>query len=180
MRALGPLVVLALTSCGTLPVVFPANSRLCGADAGCAAPFVCDPGGECVECFTDSHCSDDSPACDTTTRRCVPCRGALGCSSPSVCNPSAPVCMLSCVDADDCLGVGEGCRSNVCAACTDASDCAPGMFCDEAAARCVACLSDAHCGGQTPRCHQAIGVCEACVKNVDCPTGAACFRGVCR
>lgn len=180
MRALGPLFwVLFLIGCDSIPVVFPGNSRVCGADAGCSAPLVCDTSGECVECFTDSHCGGASPACDSITRRCVPCRGAIGCTSPSVCSPSAPVCVVPCVDGNDCPGFIDSCRSTVCSACSDADDCARGMFCDVPHGRCVACLSDEHCGGQTPKCHQAIGLCEACIRNADCTAGA-CFRGVCR
>ena len=180
-RALAPLVCICLLSgCDTIPVVFPASSRACGADAGCAVPLVCDTNSECVECFLDSHCSAASPACDPATHRCVPCRGAIGCSSPSVCSPSASVCVLPCVDGSNCPGFIDSCRSNVCAACSDADDCAQGKFCDVPLGRCVACLRDEHCGGRTPKCHQAVGLCEACIRNVDCPAGGACFRGECR
>jgi hypothetical protein len=71
------------------------------------------------------------------------------------------------------------CRSNVCSVCNDNEDCGAGMLCDIPHGRCVACLSDANCGGTTPKCHQSIGVCEACIRSSDCATGG-CFRGVCR
>ena len=181
MRALSALCWLSFfLCCGNIPVVFPGGSRACGAETACKAPLICDANGECVECFTDSHCSGANPACDSITKRCVPCRGAIGCSSPSVCSPSAAVCVLPCVDGNNCPGFIEGCRSNVCAACSDADNCAPGMVCDVPHGRCVACLSDAECGGRTPKCHQAIGLCEACIRHVDCAAGGACFRGVCR
>ncbi len=181
MRALATLVCVCLLSgCGSMAVVFPRGSRACGVDAGCPAPSVCDTSSECVECFLDSHCSAASPACDPVTRRCVPCRGAIGCTSPAFCSPAAPLCVQSCVDGSDCPGFLGSCRSNVCAMCSDADDCSEGMFCDVPLGRCVACLRDENCGGTTPRCHQTIGRCEACIRNVDCPSGGVCLRGVCR
>lgn len=175
-------VLLLSVSCDSIPVVFPedAGSRLCSASNPCRMPLVCDPSGECVECLVDAHCSAPSPACDPITRRCVPCRGAIGCTAPYVCSPSAPVCVLPCMDGNDCPGFIDACRANVCSACNDPEDCAEGMFCDVPHGRCVACLSDANCGGTTLKCNQATGQCEACVRNLDCASGGVCFQGACR
>lgn len=170
-----------LCGCGSLPVVFPgdAGSRSCSPEVSCAAPLVCSS-GECVECGSDADCGAATPACDPITRRCVPCRGAVGCASPYVCSPSAPVCVLPCMDGNGCPGFIESCRSNVCSACNDAEDCASGDLCDVPHGRCVSCLSDEDCGGLEPRCNQATGRCEACVTNVDCAGGSVCFQGACR
>lgn len=181
LRSTG-LVLLVLCGCGELPVVFPedAGSRMCGASNPCRTPLVCDVGGECVECVTDVNCAAPSPACDPVTKRCVPCRGAVGCTAPYVCSPSAPVCVLPCLGGNDCPGFIDACRANVCSACNDPEDCAEGMFCDVPHGRCVACLADANCGGTTPKCNQATGLCEACIRNLDCVSGGTCFLGSCR
>jgi hypothetical protein len=175
-------LLLALGGCGSVPVVFPedAGSRMCSASTPCRAPLICDVSGECVECVTDTHCAAPSPACEPTTKRCVPCRGTVGCVGPYVCSPSAPVCVLPCADGNGCPGFIEGCKQNVCSACNDLEDCVEGMFCDMAHGRCVACLNDTQCPAERPRCNQATGVCEACVRNLDCPAGTACFQGACR
>lgn len=177
--------LLWLCSCGSIAVVFPADDAgtvPCGSGRPCAAPLQCDASGACVECTSDAHCGGATPACDPVLRRCVPCRGTVGCSAPYVCSPSAPFCVLPCADGSSgsCPGFIESCRAGVCASCNEAEDCAAGMLCDLPHGRCVACLSDADCGGPTPRCHQGTGVCEACVSGADCPGGGACFQGSCR
>ena len=182
MRLFGLSCLSFLFACGSTPVVFPgdATSRVCGAAASCAAPLSCDSSGECAECASDANCGGSTPACDPATKRCVPCRGSLGCSAPYVCSPSAPVCVLPCVDGNGCPGFIEGCKSSVCSACNEPDDCAPGTFCDRPHGRCVACLSSADCGAKAPVCNQGTGRCEACVTNLDCAGGAVCFKGACR
>lgn len=178
--------LLVLYGCDTVTVVFPAEDAgappMCGTSKPCAAPLVCDVSGACVECTTDGNCSGANPACDPVAKRCVPCRGSVGCVAPYVCSPSAPFCVLPCISGSSgtCPGFIENCGAGVCAACNEDDDCALGMFCEVPHARCVACLSDANCGGATPRCHQGTGVCEACLTNADCPAGGACFQGSCR
>lgn len=182
-----PFVVsLLLCGCGNVPVVFPADDAgapppQCGPSKACAAPLVCDASGACVECTSDANCGGANPACDPLNKRCVPCRATVGCSAPYVCSPSAPFCVLPCIDGNstDCPGFIESCRAGVCSSCNEGADCAEGMWCDLPHGRCVACLSDANCSGATPRCHQGTGVCEACLTNADCPS-QACFQGSCR
>lgn len=185
-RLLVSLLPLALLGgCGSLPVNFPGDaglpgSRACSTTNPCATPLACDPSGECVECISDAQCSGATPACDATTRRCVACRGSLGCAAPYVCSPSAPVCVIPCLENTSCPGFIDGCRDNVCSTCNENDDCATGRFCDVPHGRCVACLSDEQCSGATPRCHQATGLCGACVLNADCGAGGVCFQGACR
>lgn len=179
------LLCLALLSgCGSIVVRFPydggvvASSRRCSADHPCAAPLVCDVGGECVECVVDADCGGATPACDGLSKRCVACRGAVGCAAPYVCSPSAPVCVLPCVDAVDCPGFIDGCRAGVCSACNEDADCGA-LFCDVPHGRCVTCLTDAQCGDAT-RCDPVNDVCVECVRNADCDASEVCFEGACR
>lgn len=179
------LPLLLWCGCGSIPVTFPGDgglpgSRACSTTHPCAAPLVCDSLGECTECLTDAQCNGSTPACDPATRRCVACRGSLGCTLPYVCSPSVPVCVLPCQDSADCPGFIDGCRSNVCSTCNEDEDCGAGQLCDVPHGRCVGCLSDAHCSGATPRCHQATGTCGACVQSTDCGASGVCFQGACR
>ena len=178
------LSLLLLCGCGSVAVSFPGDggingSRTCSAANPCGAPLVCDSGGECVECISDTNCTGDTPACDTLTKRCVACQGNVGCAGGYVCSPSAPVCVLPCTEPSECPAFIDGCRANVCSACHDPEDCGA-LFCDIPHGRCVACLSDANCPAATPKCHAATGTCGACVRNLDCGAGGVCFQGACR
>ena len=178
-------MLLLWCGCGEVAVTFPADDAgvlPCGSSRACQSPLVCDVSGACVECVTDANCSGANPACDASSHRCVPCRGTVGCTAPYVCSPTAPFCVLPCIDGSSgsCPGFIESCRSMVCSSCNEDEDCAAGAFCDLPHGRCVQCLSDVNCGGATPRCNQGRGLCEACLRNDDCPVGGSCFQGSCR
>ena len=121
----------------------------------CPSGLVCDAArGQCVEC-TDSTTCTNAPlvVCNPTTHTCVQCTTGADCHDPNrpVCDPSTNTCV--------------GCFSN--------ANCPNGVCQNQ---RCVQCLSDAQCGGATPRCDPATNACVACLPGAtdNCPNGQYC------
>ncbi|HWV37693.1 MAG TPA: hypothetical protein VN033_04350 [Vulgatibacter sp.] len=199
----------------------------CAEDADCTDPEAprCAPSGLCVACLVDGDCAhgeiceenacvprpgchadvdcEGDPAgarCDTDTGACVPCVEDDHCGFAEACvdNACGP---RSCEVLEDCPA-GAICVDEVCAplgACEEDPDCAadPRVPRCSAASTCVACTSDADCGGgrcvgdvclppeactSDAQCKGSFvctgGGCAACRTDEQCPRGA-CRQGVC-
>lgn len=121
----------------------------------CPSGQVCNPArGVCVECTSNAQCPNAPlTACDPATGTCVQCVTGADCR-----NPNSPVCDPA---------------SHTCVGCLTNTDC-PNGVCQMN--RCVQCLSDAQCSGNTPRCDTTTNTCVACIPGAtdNCPTGQYC------
>jgi hypothetical protein len=89
----------------------------------CAAPSVCDEGGDrCVQCTSDAQCTNPAaPVCDTGGGTCVQCNGDAQCDDGNVCN-GGETCVAHTCHAGTLLGCDDG---NPCTA----DSCNPGSGC---------------------------------------------------
>ena len=160
---------------------------------------VCKPGVGCVDCVLDSQCgagnvcsnnscvpgcSAQNPTCpsglvcDATRGQCVECQNNTQCPNAplNVCNPSTGTCVQCATNVDCHDPMRPVCdpSSNTCVGCLSNTDCPNNGVCHMQ--RCVQCLSDAQCGGATPRCDPTTNACVACLPGAtdNCPTGQYC------
>lgn len=171
----------------------------CRTDADRCAEGFCKPGVGCVSCVLDSQCgagqvcannvcvqgcSAQNPTCptglvcDATRGQCVECTDGSQCQTPPLnsCNPATGTC-VQCNGNGDCHDPSKPVcdpASHVCVGCLGNTDCPNNGICQMN--RCVQCLSDAQCGGTTPRCNTATNTCVACLPGAtdNCPTGQYC------
>lgn len=171
----------------------------CRSDTDRCPQGVCKAGEGCVACVLDSQCgagmvcannacvpgcSAQNPACpsglvcDTSHGQCVECLDSSGCPHPplTVCNPTTHTC-VQCSSNTDCHDpMRPVCdpASSTCVGCLSNTDCPNTGVCHQQ--RCVQCLSDAQCGGATPRCSTTTNTCVACLPGAtdNCPTGQYC------
>lgn len=167
------------------------------ADDRCATG-VCKAGVGCVGCVLDSHCgagmvcandacvpgcSAQNPTCpsglicDASRGQCVECRDNTQCPNAplTICNPNTGTC-VQCATGADCRDpMRPVCdpSGGTCVGCLSNTDCPSGVCHQQ---RCVQCLSDAQCGGATPRCDPGTNACVACLPGAtdNCPTGQYC------
>ncbi|MCA9537086.1 MAG: hypothetical protein KC593_25565, partial [Myxococcales bacterium] len=140
-----------------------------GRDAGpCGMPCTggqrCnETSGECVDCLSDGHCTDDAtPVCDTSTGTCVGCVDAADCT-----DMARPFCLgTQCV----------GCRTNL--------DCAVSTpVCSPTTRTCGPCTTRTDCNSRAataPACNTTTGACTLCDvpnESADCG-GLRCFNQV--
>ena len=139
-----------------------------GRDAGpCGMPCTggqrCnESSGECVDCLSDGHCTDDAtPVCDTTTGTCV-----------------------GCVDSTDCTEMARPfCLGTQCVGCVTNTDCPVSTpVCSPTTRTCGPCTTRSDCNSRaaTPACNTMTGACTLCDINnesVDC-MGLRCFNQV--
>jgi len=162
---------------------------VCTANANCKLPgLVClTTESRCVECVTSNDCAANSAAktCDTTNHRCIECMSATDCPSvavgevkPSQCTANHQ-CLNGCDDSMPttcpskpaalvfaCTSFGGG--VSLCVYCTSNAQCAPGETCTADHA-CLACQSNANCGGTTPICDTLLtGRCVQCLDSRNC------------
>lgn len=134
--------------CGVCKPV--ANAPDPGCDLASATPACRLNAGQyqCQGCTSNAQCAaaQGRPTCNNG--RCVECRNHAECAL----DPRRPFC-----DSDglckSCAGAGPNfCRNNTL-----------GFFpyCEASTGRCLACLDNSHCGGNTPIC-DASGVCRGC------------------
>lgn len=160
----------------------------------------------CAECLSESDCSDGvfcngSETCNSSGQ-CEP--GATVCAS-SECDEQGDRC-VSCLSAEDCddgiTCTEDSCEDGECSSAPNNNLCGNGIFCDgaelceagtgcmvgsapcagglcqEAAARCVECLSGADCDDgvacTTDSCNAATGRCVAAPQNSLCANGLFC------
>ncbi|WP_146652506.1 hypothetical protein [Labilithrix luteola] len=97
-----------------------------GACVGCVATADCTSGvcsptkKQCVECTTDSDCSQNSPRCHVATGRCVKCRANDDCGRAApICDPKTFDCRVGCTSNAQCPG--RVCDATT-ATCADAAD----------------------------------------------------------
>jgi hypothetical protein len=136
-------------------------------DPGGPAPFCV--GGACVACREDADCGGAAGAGQCVQNVCRACDPAdnAGCGEQQLC------C------GDQCQATGPGAGQS-CQAC--------GVSCDEGttntcAFRLCGCGDGPPCGGATPVCDDARGVCIECLADADCandPDGRQCVDRVCR
>ncbi len=119
-------------------------------------------------CSRDEDCASTptTPACDTTTRRCVACvPSADRCARGTYCDSASNTCVAGCRADDDCMITVTG----------DAGV-AP-RHCDTASRACVECVTADQCGPGN------LCVGNVCVPGCDathaCPTGQSCCGGAC-
>lgn len=135
---------------------------------------VCDvPNNKCVDCLVSADCKTaTNPICDTATNTCVPCAGdRLTGAAPQCPTAPLPACVsgackeCSGTDTTACTGATPKCdtANNVCVECNVNGDCGAGKpFCVNKVCS-NSCLSDAQCGGTTPKCAPD-GLCHECVE----------------
>lgn len=106
---------------------------------------------KCVECTASSQCvTAPKIVCDSTgTNKCTGCLTNGDCSAPTAfCATNADI------------------TKNVCAACTQDSDCGGGKFCvtnpNPTLNKCVSCRNDTDCSGATPACDPTQQICVPC------------------
>jgi len=181
----------AVGACNGKVVFDPAG---CDRDDECQLSTLhCDTAtASCVECLTDAHCAaaatgspstsapmsalGASTVCDPTLHRCVECHTDADCGAGHLCREDR--CVVTCQkEGPDplCKGATSHCEGDLgfCIECEDdnracAAISAVGTICDRKIGRCVACLSDANCGGTNPRCDTTEGRCVVCLTSDDC------------
>jgi hypothetical protein len=165
-------------ACATAHQCGCGSNAECAGDAGAPGYDVCDTAtGLCVECVTDSDCTDpNNRVCDPTTNLCLPCRTSADCAQ----NVDGPVCgdlgqytagigMCGCLVDSDCVGHAGGpdCVSNGSpyskCGCKTAADCAG----DVDGHACVNPYTDGwlQCG---------------CMSTTDCASGTTCMGTSCQ
>ena len=177
-----------------------------GTCAGCAGDAHCadgkSGGSRCLQrsleprrcsCQVDADCkiSSHGPRCHQATARCgcladTDCKATgLGVCAPPFLGATYRLCGKGCAVKADC-GQGLVCHksSGRCGQCNVDADCASSAFsrCDTAKMRCVACLADSHCSGESPLCDGATGRCVACKTAAQCKgsaLGPVCAAGGC-
>lgn len=108
-------------------------------------------------CLSNSDC--EGQRCDLTTNVCGPCHTDAECKGDFGAHICAP--------DGSCMAVE----------CAEDADCFAGDKCDPAHHKCVRCLVDADCTGQTfPHCSPAKNTCVQCVADADC-VGQPTSRG---
>jgi uncharacterized repeat protein (TIGR01451 family) len=150
----------------------------------------------CVQCVVDGDCGGamSGKVCDVTAHACIDgCRGAggNGCATPAVCT-SMDATIGQCVECLVDVTCGGALSGKVCDAATDkcvdgcrgmgGNGCPTGDECtsmDASIGQCVACLSDADCGGVMSGkvCDVAAHTCgDGCrgMGGNGCPTNAHC------
>ncbi len=167
--------------CGTGRICSPNHTCTAGCSAQnptCPPGQICDPSGKiCVGCLSSADCtSPQLPSCNPATSTCVACVSNSDCHAPtSTCNPATHAC-VACLGDTGCA-LGTVCQGNACiAGCTATHGCAGGLLCDVPSGLCVACLTDAQCGGAVPRCDLSTHACVACLPGAtdNCPSGDYC------
>lgn len=58
--------------------------------------------------------------------------------------------------------------------CTSDVGCSHGLHCEESTQKCVACTTDAHCGGTRPHCEPVARQCVECLASTDCGSNQIC------
>ena len=109
--------------------------------------------------FFDTGCANNSN--DPVTWRVDTMSVCSECRSNADCAGARPVCNLSTGRCVACNGVTNG------ATCTAPRVCATT---GANAGQCVACTSNAQCGGATPICNLTTNLCGGCTRDADCPS----------
>lgn len=154
------------TACaGTTPVCVPGNATdnakcaACTGNAGAAAPAVACPAATPV-CQT---AGTDKGACKTS------CTGNFGADAGAgACAETSPFCVdIATTAFKECKPCNGNAGSAAAQACPNAS---PTCFTTGAkAGSCGRCVTNADCGGTTPRCDTGTGTCtDDCENDVDC------------
>jgi hypothetical protein len=156
--------------------------NVCDTSADCtsSAP-ACDPATlRCVECVSNSDCSDPGkPACDSAARSCVACTNDSHCASPNQpeCDLATHSC-VQCTNSTHCsVWTGPVCdlSSHQCRDCATDAECGSGAC---HAGQCKECKTDAQCPLAKPHCG-SLGVCVGCVKDSECSPGVCTFGSCC-
>ncbi len=144
------------------------NSCNCCPDGTQCAASAPGANPACVECVTDSQCTDGKK-CDSANGRCVDsipeCNTSERCGTQCVkCPSDRPICL----------------DGQVCVACRNDLECAAGEFC--ISGECSSCTTDRHCGARCEACDKqapfclttgttASSSCVQCRNDSDCPGG---------
>jgi hypothetical protein len=120
------------------------------AAGNCPMGQLCEPGGFCVSCLSETDCGAPEPACDLSGNVCVEC--VVG---GSTCPVARPVCDPA---------------EKRCIECNVDDECALGLVCFEEARRCVQCQTDLDCSGRDDDVFCLPGElrCVECVTDADC------------
>lgn len=168
----------------------------CGPNAKCLNTGQC----ECESAFhlCEGLCVDSSDVL-TCGQRCEPCEAPVGATAQCIQGECEVLCpggltydeandaCVGCVDNTECTDAFEPrCDNGSCVGCTENADCAhlgDRSLCDEEIGRCVECLSDGDCGGNScdlgqGRCTNtpldSVGNCRPCATDSECRSGFAC------
>lgn len=153
----------------------------CHVDADCAGHAEgerCDAGtGACVPCVVDAHCGF-AQVCDAHACRAADCQATEDCPAGAVCADGACEALGACSTDDDCAAdprVPRCSAASKCVACASDADCGGGRCVNDACVAPEQCTSDNQCKGAFVC---AGGACAACRSDDQCPRGA-CRQGAC-
>src|SRR5438128_7104063 len=90
-----------------------------------------------VRCKKDGDCLQPTPVCDVASGACVACLSDVNCPAGKICKQKD--CVPGCAPM-------HGCPDG-------------GGVCDPQSGLCKVCGGDGDCGGATPRCEAASGLC---------------------
>lgn len=113
-------------------------------------------------CTSNADCNS-TLTCDTTTGKCVECKGDENCSE------DYPACMLS-------IGACVKCQEDK--HCTEQAQ----PVCHKDTGQCVECTDNKHCSGDKPLCDKTQWQCVECISTDDCKDnvrGTGCVQGMC-
>jgi hypothetical protein len=122
------------------------------------------------------------PDCQPGSAACRNCIAARSCVAPSVCHPVSGACVTPCPDeSSQCPAPASICHPDyrVCVWCSGDSDCGGSTpACNAASGVCVECLDDRHCAllgdADLRRCSVAAQSCQQCLGTGDCALGERC------
>jgi hypothetical protein len=140
------------------------RSCRCGNNPACAGgtPVCDDANGRCVQCLADGDCPNNGQCVANVCQVCDPADHA-GCAANQLCCNGACVATGGGV-GESCSACGNSCPQDSTSTCTN---------------RVCRCGNNAACGGQTPFCNDAPGMCTGCRNDGDC-NGQQCVAGACR
>lgn len=189
-------------SCPQGQICLPTGACECKNSEDCAVPSapVCDEAiKQCRGCSRADECQGASPACDTSSGRCVECVTNTECGSRAgtpFCDPGTNRC-VSCLTSGDCTSAQTPICSDsrVCVECNvvgvGPAACAakaPGTVCVRGGlaalpGSCGACdpVSQEGCSGRLNRCLAGeVPMCVDCLGQADCADGLACLLSECQ
>lgn len=136
------------------------------------AAWVCDPQGQCVQCYQGSN--NCGPMAQCYNGECVACNDSTknGKETDVDCGGDC----AACADGKECLS-GADCQSNVCSAgCAGCSPTCQAPTCSDQARNCSE--SDVDCGGGL--CNASMSQCPKCGNGRHCSVASDCISDVCQ
>ncbi len=140
----------------------------CQSNENCSDDYKCKTdNGACVVCLDDTHCSGNTPVCDTEINDCKGCENDTQCGV-NKCKVDTGAC-VPCVNDSHCSGTTPVCdtSTNICKGCENDTQCGDNK-CNLDTGACVPCVNDSHCSGNTPVCDTTTNICKGCEDDTQC------------